>query len=105
MSDRKSKVCANDGCEVEFVPKVYNAIYCSTACRRIVTNAKILKRYHDNKEAFSKKRICSGFNRECSTILSRYNKEDICERCKTERYVMRLVNWGWDEKKLREEMQ
>ena len=104
MSERKSKVCANDDCGNEFVPRVYNAIYCSTPCRRIVTNAKILRRYHENKEAFGKKRICPGFNRKCGGILSIYNKENICESCKRERYIMRLVGWGWDEEMLRKEM-
>ena len=69
-----------------------------------MTNAKILKRYHENKASFGKKRICPGFNRECGGILSIYNKEDICESCKRERFIMRLVGWGWDEKKLREQM-
>jgi len=104
MLDKKFRNCANEKCEAEFMPKVYNAIYCSTECRRFVTNAKILRRYHENKEAFSKKRICNGFNRECNTVLSKYNKESICESCKRERYIMRLVGWGWDEEMLRREM-
>jgi len=104
MLDKKSRVCANGECELEFMPKVYNAIYCSTPCRRIVTNAKILRRYHENKAAFGKKRICDGFNRKCGKTLSIYNKDIICESCVRERYIMRLVGWGWDEKKLREEM-
>ena len=99
-----SRICANSACKAEFMPKVYNAIYCSTPCRRLVTNAKILKRYHENKEAFGKKRICPGFHRECGGILSIYNKENICESCKRERYIQRLVGWGWDEEKLRKEM-
>ena len=104
MLERESKVCANDECKNEFIPKVYNAIYCSTPCRRLVTNAKILRRYHENKEAFGKKRICIGFDRKCDTVLSKYNKEAICESCKRERYIMRLVGWGWDEAILRKEM-
>ena len=104
MSDKKFRICANGECKNKFMPKVYNAIYCSTPCRRLVTNAKILKRYHENKEAFGKKRICIGFNRKCDTILSKYNKETICESCKRERYIMRLVGWGWDEDMLRKEM-
>ena len=104
MSDNGYRVCANEECKTPFLPKVYNAIYCSTPCRRLVTNAKILKRYHENKEAFVKKRICPGFHRECGGILSIYNRENICESCKRERYIQRLVGWGWDEEKLRKEM-
>ena len=104
MLDKEYRICVNEECKTKFVPKVYNAIYCSTPCRRLVTNAKILRRYHENKEAFGKKRICPGFNRECGNVLSIYNKEHICESCKRERYIMRLVGWGWDEEKLREEM-
>ncbi len=102
MQERKSKVCANDKCSNEFTPRVYNAIYCSTACRRIVTNKKILERYHKKKAARNRVRFCEIDG--CATKLSRYNLEDLCESCKRERYIMRLVGWGWDEKKLREEM-
>ena len=100
--EKKSRVCANDDCKTEFEPRVYNAIYCCTPCRRIVTNAKILRKYHENKAARNKKRICD--TEGCKTVLSRYNKDNICESCKRERYVQRLVGWGWDEKKLRKEM-
>ena len=102
--DNEFRICANAKCKQEFKPRVYNAIYCCTSCRRLVTNAKILKRYHENKEAMGKKRFCKGFNKKCNKLLSRYNREDSCESCKRERYIMRLVGWGWDEKKLREEM-
>jgi hypothetical protein len=37
--------------------------------------------------------------------LSRYNQEDICEQCKRERLIMRLVGWGWDEAKVRRDSQ
>ncbi len=100
--ERESKICANEKCSNEFVPRVYNAIYCSTSCRRIVTNRRILERYHANKEIYSKKRICE--SRKCKIILSRYNKENICESCKRERFIQRLVGWGWDERKLRDDM-
>ena len=100
--ENEFKVCANNACKTEFKPRVYNAIYCCTACRRLVTNAKILKRYHENKAARGKKRRCD--TKVCNTMLSRYNKENICESCKRERFINRLVGWGWDEKKLRKEM-
>jgi hypothetical protein len=50
----------------------------------------------------SKKRVCK--TSKCSTVLSRYNKEDICEQCKGERFIKRLVSWGYDEEKLRKEV-
>lgn len=99
----KERLCANEECYQSFLPKTYNGIYCSVECRKYVTNKKLLERYYTEKENKTKKRRCS--TSACSTILSIYNKEKICERCKTERYIARLVSWGWDEKKLREEMQ
>ena len=98
----KQRNCANEECLKSFTPKTYNGVYCSVECRKYVTNKKLLEKYYTNKENKTKKRKCS--TKECGTVLSRYNKEKICERCKTERYIARLVSWGWDEKKLREEM-
>jgi len=101
LFDKKS--CANEECINVFVPKTYNGVYCSSECRRVVTNKRLLENYYISKENKKKKRIC--ITNDCDTILSTYNKEKICERCKKERYIARLVSWGWDEKKLREEMQ
>lgn len=98
----KERFCANEDCLVSFIPKTYNGIYCSAECRKIVTNRKLLEKYYTNKENKKRKRTC--ITKDCTTILSRYNKEKICERCKTERYIARLVSWGWDEDKLRSEM-
>ena len=95
------KICANDECNKNFRPKTYNGVYCSEECRKIVTNKKLLSKYYSDKENKTKKRTCATKN--CTTILSRYNKEKICERCKKERFIARLVSWGWDEAKLREE--
>ena len=93
--------CKNEACKKIFVPKTYNAIFCSADCRRIVTNKKLLDNYYKKKEKKNTKRVCE--TKKCTTVLSRYNKEDICERCKRERYIKRLVSWGWDEEKLRDE--
>lgn len=96
------KICANEECMKEFEPQVHNAIYCSIDCRKVVTNKNVLDRYYEKKERkANKKRICK--NKNCTTILSTYNNEDICELCKTERLIQRLSSWGWDEEKLREE--
>jgi predicted Ser/Thr protein kinase len=96
------RVCANELCKKHFAAKVYNAIYCGTDCRRIVTNKKLLEKYYELKENKNKKRICK--SKDCLTVLSRYNKEIICEQCKNERFIKRLVSWGYDEEKLRKEV-
>ena len=93
--------CKNEECKKIFIPKTYNAIFCSADCRRVVTNKKLLENYYKKKEKKNTKRVCE--TKKCTTVLSRYNKEDICERCKRERYIKRLVGWGWDEEKLRDE--
>lgn len=95
------RVCKNEKCKKKFEAKVYNSIYCSAECRRIVTNKKLLENYYEKKRNKGKKRTCATDG--CTTILSRYNKEHICERCKDERFIQRLVSWGWDEEKLRKE--
>ena len=99
----KWRNCENPECGVAFRPKVYNAIYCGSACRRIVTNQRVLQRYYDRKDRLNSKRICT--TSKCGTNLSRYNAEGICEKCKRERLVQRLVGWGWDERKVRKEME
>ncbi len=101
MFDGEVRICSNDECKKEFTAKVYNTIYCSTECRKVVTNKKLLDNYYRKKENKKRKRVCK--TKECTTILSSYNAEDICEQCKTERYIQRLVKWGWDEQKLRDE--
>ena len=100
-SNFKEKVCLNHGCLNLFIPKTYNGIYCSASCRKQATNKKLLEKYHTNKKNKYIKKIC--FTDNCDTILSSYNKEKICERCKVERYITRLASWGWDEKRLRDE--
>ena len=94
-----SRDCANSDCCKPFMPRVYNAIYCSAECRKIVTNQKVLQRYYDKKARLNSRRVCS--TDDCNIVLSRYNKEDICEPCKRERLIQRLIGWGWDEAKVR----
>lgn len=98
----ETRICINEDCGKEFIAKVYNAIYCSVDCRKVVTNKKLLEKYYENKKNKTIKRICKTKN--CTTVLSRYNKENICEHCKKERYIKRLVSWGYDEDKLRKEV-
>lgn len=95
------RICANESCGIAFEPKAHNAIYHSSECRRVVTNKRILEKYYENKSRTTEKRICIKI--ECTTVLSTYNQEDICEACKSERLVQRLKSWGWDEDALRKE--
>jgi len=97
----EKRICKNTKCSKKFVAKVYNSVYCSPECRRVVTNSKLLAAYHNKKKNKNKKRICSV--KKCTTILSSYNKENICELHKQKRFVKRLVGWGWDENSLNEE--
>lgn len=102
MFESEQRICSNQECLKPFVAKVYNTIYCSAECRKVVTNKKLLDNYHKKKENKTKKRVCE--TKDCSTVLSTYNQEDLCEACKVERYIKRLVSWGWDEQKLRDEL-
>ena len=98
-----SRDCANPDCNKPFMPRVYNAIYCSAECRKIITNQKVLQRYYDKKARLNSRRTC--ITKECGTILSRYNAEDISEQCKRERFIQRLVGWGWNERLVRKEFE
>ena len=98
-----SRDCANSDCKKPFIPRVYNAIYCSAECRKIITNQKVFQRYYDKTASRTSRSLC--VNDNCKTILSRYNTENICERCKRERLIMRLVGWGWDEEKVRRDFE
>jgi hypothetical protein len=91
------RACAREDCNNNFEPKAHNGKYCSPECRKISTNAKVLQRYYDKKGLNSgkQKRVCH--NKSCGTILSKYNKENICESCKTKRLKKRLKRWGWDD--------
>lgn len=102
MFGEEERVCTNQDCLKIFIAKVYNATYCSSECRKIVTNQKTLAKYHENKKNKNNKRICK--TKTCTTVLSKYNKENLCEQCKIERFIQRLVSWGWDEEKLRKEL-
>lgn len=100
--NEEERTCKNLDCSKPFKAKSYNSIYCSAECRRVVTNAKLLSNYYEKKANINKKRICK--TKSCKTVLSRYNKENICEKCKRERYVQRLVGWGWEESSVRDSL-
>lgn len=103
MPNEDYRICAYEECSKEFCAKVYNAIYCSADCRKIVTNRNLLANYYEKKANKDKKRTCK--TKTCNTVLSRYNKETICESCKRERFVKRLVSWGWSEDSVRRGME
>ena len=92
-------------CSIIFKPIAHNGIYCSADCRKVATNKKVLQKYYDNKARRSGEVSKKCKYRGCKTILSRYNKEDICEAHKIERFIKRLKKWGWDEEMLRREME
>jgi hypothetical protein len=92
MKERQCKFCKRP-----FEPKTVNSVYCRQECQR----AAAKKRYYDGKKRLTTKRTCEW--KKCKTILSIYNKEEICEAHKEERLTLRLVSWGWDEDKLRRE--
>ena len=72
--------CLYSECGKEFTPKTHNQKYCSDECCRIATNEKLKKQYYEKKARLAgQKRICK--SNGCSVILSRYNDNDICDKC------------------------
>jgi hypothetical protein len=73
----KQKHC--EWCDNQFTPRVSYQIYCSSGCRELATREKITERYaitRRNKMAY-KVRLC----KSCSTKLSAYNDDDLCQKC------------------------
>ncbi len=91
------KDCANPDCGLPFEPKAHNSIYCKPECRTKVMNARILERYHQKRKRIKNHEVRICFRKNCTNILSRYNKENICEIHKEERFRSRLKKWGWSE--------
>lgn len=97
------RVCVN--CNVTYTPKAHNSCYCSLECRRQTTNARVLERYYENKRQRDSKeaRVCG--SKQCETILSRYNRDKICELCKEKRFRKRLKKWGWSDAQIEEKLE
>lgn len=89
------RYCVNVECKKRYKPKAHNSIFCSAECRQKVMNMKILANYHAKKKRLKNDQPRTCGSDECSTILSRYNKESICEACKEKRLDKRLQRWGW----------
>jgi hypothetical protein len=84
------RICANDLCMVAFTPSRHNQKYCSKECCKVVTNAKIMQQYYEEKDRKS------GIPRTCKTCkvsrLSRYNEGTVCAPCRAkEETVNRLT--------------
>ena len=81
--------CARPECTVLFTKATHNQRYCSSECCRLVTNAKIMLRYYENKaKQNSIGRICQ--SADCDSILSRYNTDVYCSRCSAKRAAVVL---------------
>lgn len=92
----ETAICAREDCEQSYYKAVHNQKYCSPECCRVVTNRRLIDQYHARKSKGKKgkERICN--RKDCTTILSSYNSENICESCKTKRLHKRLERWGWN---------
>ena len=74
-------ICIYSKCDNEFTPKTHNQKYCSDECCRIATNEKLKEQYYEKKARLAgKKRICK--NSGCSSVLSKYNEDNVCNKCK-----------------------
>lgn len=90
-----NSICSRDECQEIFIKAVHNQKYCSPECCRLATNQRLMEQYHEKKSIRNgNQRVCS--KKDCDTILSKYNKENICESCKIKRFMRRLERWGWD---------
>jgi hypothetical protein len=73
------RLCANPTCMNPFQPARHNQKYCNKTCCKLVTNAKIMEQYYEEKDRKSGKlRTCNA----CKTArLSRYNAGNTCAAC------------------------
>lgn len=64
---------------IGFIPARHNQKYCCKECCKVVTNAKIMKQYYEEKDRKS------GMPRTCAVCkvsrLSRYNPDNVCSAC------------------------
>lgn len=73
--------CAYAECGQEFKAKTHNQRYCSDDCCRKATNARLMQQYYEKKARLKGHiRVCA--NADCGTVLSRYNEDKICSKCK-----------------------
>jgi len=67
-------------CSNTFEATKSNQIYCQQDCTKKATNAKLIERYHANKQKPGV-RECE----DCGSKLSQYNKSTICNPCQLKR--------------------
>lgn len=79
------KECANPACSNRFEAKRINMVYCCSDCCKQATNAKLIERYHANKNKSPKERRCA----RCNGRLSRYNPDDECGPCQSRKSLER----------------
>jgi hypothetical protein len=92
--------CANPSCLNKIELTIHNKKYCSPECRRVVTNKRVLERYHEGKKKKPNDRRC----KDCKlTVLSIYNPENVCAGCKAKKLGIRVQEMGIS-KQLVEEM-
>jgi hypothetical protein len=87
-------VCALEGCDNTFTKRVHNQRFCSNECCRVYTNARILEQYHEKKNRKLTGRTCK--QKDCDTVLSRYNEGDKCATHEERDHRNKLRAWGWE---------
>jgi hypothetical protein len=84
-----TKICARQGCELQFVSKTHNQKYHDAECCRLATNAKIMEKYYDKRaQRLGEKRYCTA----CGNELSRYNSSNRCNSCAHSAVTIRNYN-------------
>lgn len=71
-----TRECANEQCSNLFEVRKINMIYCSNECCRVVSNARLIAKYHAKKKKVGF-RTCA----QCGFRLSRYNNNTECHAC------------------------
>lgn len=75
------RICQNPECKARFKANAHNQKYCSEECCAEVTNERIRRKYYRDKAIKEGlERVCA--KPSCETILSRYNLDDECTRCR-----------------------
>ena len=81
--------CAREECGKEFIANTVNQKFCSKSCCQIATNRNLLLKYHEKKRPIGLGRVCGRDG--CTTLLSRYNKTNVCEPCQLKDQQKKLL--------------
>lgn len=83
MTSENMVQCDRPGCDEMYVKKTHNQRYHNDECCRLATNAKIMEKYYERRaQRLGKTRMCKSCQK---TKLSRYNDDQICSACKSQR--------------------